>query len=68
MQSATGEVKASNASGGVTYSTLANVPKTRKLKVMGESKPMVSSPHLTSLDWGGPEMQGYLERNQESRF
>lgn len=41
MMSATGEARHSNASVGVTFSTLANVPKAKRMKILSESKAMI---------------------------
>ena len=46
-----GQAHGSNPSGGITYSTLANIPKAKRLKIINEAKPMLGAARRCKEMW-----------------
>jgi hypothetical protein len=55
-------------SGGLTYSTLANVPKAKRQKLISEAKPMVKLIFNILSAWWSSQMQGSLASYPQGRF
>ena len=50
-------------SGNITYSTIANVPKAKRNKLIAEAKPMVTLTGISNnyiIAWRSKEVKGYL--------
>ncbi len=62
-----GKASIGAGSGGLTYSTLANVPKAKRQKLISEAKPMVTAASIfINIAWWSSQMQGDMVRYQES--